>query len=33
MTLACWAYSFAVVFTRTRALIVERQRDAKWLAA
>jgi heme exporter protein C len=33
MTLACWAYSFAVVFTRTRALVVERQRDAKWLAA
>jgi heme exporter protein C len=32
MTLACWAYAFAVVFTRTRALIAERQRDAKWLA-
>ena len=31
MTLACWAYAFAVVFTRTRAIIAERERDAKWL--
>ena len=31
MTLACWAYAFAVVFTRTRAVIAERERDAKWL--
>ena len=31
MTLACWAYAFAVVFTRTRAIIRERERDAKWL--
>ena len=32
MTLACWAYGFAVVFTRTRAVIAERERDAKWLS-
>ncbi|HEY4068747.1 MAG TPA: heme ABC transporter permease, partial [Burkholderiaceae bacterium] len=31
MTLACWAYSFAVVFTRTRAIVAERERDANWL--
>ncbi len=31
MTLACWAYAFAVVFTRTRAIIRERERDAQWL--
>jgi heme exporter protein C len=31
MTLACWAYAFAVVFTRTRAIVAERERDAKWL--
>ena len=31
MTFSFWAYSFAVVFTRTRAIIVERERDAKWL--
>ncbi|MBX3619247.1 MAG: heme ABC transporter permease CcmC [Rhizobacter sp.] len=32
MTFAFWAYAFAVVFTRTRAVIVERERDADWLA-
>jgi heme exporter protein C len=32
MTLGCWAYSFAVVFTRTRALIVERESHAAWVA-
>jgi heme exporter protein C len=32
MTLACWAYAFAVVFTRARAIIVERERDNTWVA-
>jgi heme exporter protein C len=32
MTLACWAYAFAVVFTRARAIIVERERDTAWVA-
>jgi heme exporter protein C len=32
MTLACWAYSFAVVFTRARAIILERERDNAWVA-
>lgn len=31
MTLAFWAYAFAVVFTRTRAVILERERDAAWV--
>lgn len=31
MTLACWAYAFAVVFTRTCAIIVERERDTQWV--
>ena len=33
MTLACWAYAFAVVFMRTRALVLERERGADWVAA
>ena len=32
MTLAFWAYAFAVVFTRTRAIVLERERDAAWVA-
>ena len=32
MTFACWAYAFAVVFTRTRAIVLERERDAPWVA-
>jgi heme exporter protein C len=32
MTLACWAYAFAVVFTRARAIIAERERDNAWVA-
>jgi heme exporter protein C len=32
MTLACWAYAFAVVFMRTRALILEREQGAGWVA-
>lgn len=32
MTCAFWAYAFAVVFTRTRAIVVERERDAQWVA-
>jgi heme exporter protein C len=31
MTLACWAYAFAVVFMRTRALILERERHTDWV--
>jgi heme exporter protein C len=31
MTLACWAYAFAVVFTRTCAVIVEREAHAAWV--
>ncbi len=33
MSLACWAYAFAVVFTRARALVLERERDAAWVHA
>jgi heme exporter protein C len=32
MTLAFWAYAFAVVFSRTRALVIERERNADWVA-
>jgi len=31
MTFAFWAYAFAVVFTRTRAIILEREQDADWV--
>jgi heme exporter protein C len=33
MTLACWAYAFAVVFARTRAIVLERERHAEWARA
>ncbi|MFM7533497.1 MAG: heme ABC transporter permease CcmC [Rubrivivax sp.] len=33
MTVACWAYAFAVVFMRTRAIILERERGAQWVHA
>ena len=32
MTLACWAYAFAVIFTRARAIIIERERHTAWVA-
>ena len=32
MTLAFWAYAFAVVFTRSRAIVLERERHAAWTA-
>ena len=32
MTLACWAYSFAVIFTRARAIILERESHTTWVA-
>jgi heme exporter protein C len=32
MTLAFWAYAFAVVFTRTRAIVVEREAHSAWVA-
>jgi heme exporter protein C len=32
MTLAFWAYAFAVVFTRTRAIVIERERDTAWVS-
>jgi heme exporter protein C len=31
MTCAFWAYAFAVVFTRARAIILERESDAGWV--
>ena len=31
MSLAFWAYAFAVVFTRTRALVLEREHSAPWV--
>ena len=33
MTVAFWAYAFAVVFMRTRAHIIERDAHAGWVAA
>jgi len=32
-TLACWAYAFAVVFMRARAIVLEREQDASWVSA
>ena len=31
MSLACWAYAFAVVFMRARAIILERERESVWV--
>jgi heme exporter protein C len=31
MTIAFWAYAFAVVFIRTRAILLERERDSAWV--
>ena len=31
MTFAFWAYAFAVVFTRTRAIVIERESHAAWV--
>ncbi len=31
MSLACWAYAFAVVFMRTRAALLERERETAWV--
>lgn len=31
MTIACWAYSFAVVFTRARAIVLEQESDTDWV--
>ncbi len=31
MTFACWAYAFAVVFMRTRAIVLERERHTGWV--
>jgi heme exporter protein C len=33
MTVACWAYAFAVVFMRARAMTLEREAHAGWVAA
>jgi heme exporter protein C len=33
MTVACWAYSFAVVFTRARAIVLEQESDTDWVRA
>jgi heme exporter protein C len=31
MSLACWAYAFAVVFMRSRAMLLERERETAWV--
>jgi heme exporter protein C len=31
MTFAFWAYAFAVVFVRTRAIVLERERSTEWV--
>ena len=33
MTLCFWAYSFAVVFARARAIVIEQESDAEWVRA
>ena len=33
MTLSFWAYSFAVVFTRARAIVLEQEADTEWARA
>jgi heme exporter protein C len=33
MTFAFWAYAFAVIFTRVRAIILEREAETEWVAA
>jgi heme exporter protein C len=33
MTVAFWAYAFAVVFMRTRSIVLERESDADWVLA
>jgi heme exporter protein C len=33
MTLAFWAYAFAVVFMRVRAIVIERERHTAWVSA
>ena len=32
MTVACWAYAFAVTFMRARAIVLERERHTAWVA-
>ena len=31
MALAFWTYAFAVALTRTRAIVLEQERDARWV--
>jgi heme exporter protein C len=33
MTVCFWAYSFAVVFTRARAIVLEQESDTDWVKA
>ena len=33
MTVAFWAYAFAVVFMRARAIVLERESGADWVQA
>jgi len=33
LTFAFWAYAFAVVFVRARAIVLEREHDAEWVRA
>jgi heme exporter protein C len=32
VTLACWAYAFAVIFMRARAIVLEREQGSAWVA-
>lgn len=32
-TMCCWAYSFAVAFMRTRAIVLEQESDTEWVRA
>jgi heme exporter protein C len=33
MTVCFWAYSFAVAFTRARAIVLEQESDTEWVRA
>jgi heme exporter protein C len=32
MTISFWAYAFAVVFMRVRAIVIERERHTAWVS-
>ncbi len=33
MTISCWAYAFAVTWSRTRAIVLEQESDTEWVRA